>query len=74
MCEVGNLFNSGEWYCVWQHYSSKGVEAGDPLSSYLFLICAQGLSSLLHKAQDQKLLQGFVVVKNAPMVTHLFFF
>ena len=29
----------------------KGIRQGDPLSSYLFLLCAKGFSSVLAKAE-----------------------
>ena len=52
---------------------SKGLRQGDPLSPYLFLVCAMGLQGLLHKAEADGFLSGVSICKNGPRVSHLFF-
>lgn len=46
---------------------------GDPLSSYLFVICAQGFSHIFSKAVEQRLFNGVKVANSCPVVSHLFF-
>ena len=52
---------------------SRCLRQGNPLSPYLFLICAMGLQGLLHKAESDGLLRGVSICKNGPRVSHLFF-
>ena len=52
---------------------TKGLRQGDPLSPYLFLICAEGLSALIHEAAQNQLLNGISICRGCPIITHLFF-
>ena len=52
---------------------SCGLRQGDPLSQYLFLICAEGLSALLRKVERDSLIHGVSICRGGPRVSHLFF-
>lgn len=51
----------------------RGLNQGDPLSPYLFILCADGLSSLIHQAEARGDIHGTKVCKNAPIISHLLF-
>ena len=52
---------------------TRGLCQGDPLSPYLFLLCAEGFSSLLAKAQDGGRLHGVSICRRASCISHLLF-
>jgi hypothetical protein len=52
---------------------SRGIRQGDPISPYLFLLAAEGLSCLLKSKIESLSLSGIKVAPSAPMVTHLLF-
>ena len=52
---------------------TRGLRQGDPLSPYLFLLCAEGLTSLILHEEEQGNRQGVKVCHNAPSISHLLF-
>lgn len=52
---------------------TRGLCQGDPFSPYLFLLSADGFSSLINDAAKNKMLNGVSICRGCPMVTHLFF-
>jgi hypothetical protein len=52
---------------------TRGLRQGDPLSPYLFLICAEGLSSLLAHQEEFRGIEEIRVCRSAQSVSHLLF-
>lgn len=49
---------------------SRGLRHGDPLSPYLFLIVANGLSSMISEAISRKTLSGLRIRNRGPNLSH----
>ena len=50
-----------------------GLRQGDPLSSYLFILCMEVLSTNLIAAQAREDHSWYKIVRSAPSLSHLFF-
>lgn len=59
---------SGDWFTP-----SRGLRQGDPLSPYLFLICAEGFSLLIQEAKTKRMMMGAPIGRENFSVNHLFF-
>lgn len=51
----------------------RGLRQGDPLSSYLFMICMEGLSALIKSYERRGIIKGISVARGAPSVSHMVF-
>ncbi|XP_065634090.1 secreted RxLR effector protein 78-like [Quercus suber] len=52
---------------------TRGIRQGDPLSPYLFLLCAEGLSTLLRKVGEAGVLKEIKSSQHGVWVSHLLF-
>ncbi|KAF5454504.1 hypothetical protein F2P56_024162 [Juglans regia] len=52
---------------------SRGLRQGDPLSPYLFLLCTEGLVSLIKFAELRGDLSAVKICRGAPKISHLLF-
>ncbi|XP_042972916.1 uncharacterized protein LOC122304711 [Carya illinoinensis] len=50
-----------------------GIRQGDPLSPYLFILCAEGLSALITQAEHKGEIKGVAAARGGMRVGHLFF-
>lgn len=53
--------------------SSRGIRQGDPLSPYLFILCAEGLSQMIHHTTSINRLSGISFGPYCPIISHLLF-
>ena len=54
-------------------HPSRGIRQGDPLLPYLFLLCAEGFTALLNKAESEGRIKGISICRGPPKVTNLMF-
>lgn len=52
---------------------TRGMRKDDPLSPFLFLICGEGLSTLMRGVENEGRLKGVRASRAGPLITHLLF-
>lgn len=51
----------------------RGLRQGDPLSPYLFIICVEGLSSIIKHYERKNWIAGVKICRRAPVLSHMLF-
>lgn len=49
---------------------SRGLQKGDPISPFLFIIAVKALDQLIKAAMEYRSLQGIKLSQEAPLITH----
>ena len=52
---------------------TRGLCQGDPISPYLFPLCAEGLIVMLQRDEREGLISGISMCRGAPKISHLLF-
>lgn len=51
-------------------YPKRGIRQGNPISPYLFLLCAEGLSALMSDAKLHGRIKGVKIAPGCPSISH----
>lgn len=73
MCHYSSLQDRSFGERIWLIVQSRKIRQGDPLSSYLFLICMEGLKALIQDYERRRLITGIKIAMSDPVLSHMFF-
>lgn len=51
----------------------RGVRQGDPISPYIYIMCAEGFSAIIRRNEEVGLLHDCTIVRGAPTISQLLF-
>ncbi|KAL8146786.1 hypothetical protein AgCh_004504 [Apium graveolens] len=51
----------------------REIRQGDPISPYIYILCAEGLSTMLRRKEEEGHIHGISIARGAPKISHLLF-
>ena len=54
-------------------HPQRGIRQGDPISPYLYILCAEGLTGIIRRYEENGWIHGCKVARGAPSISHLLF-
>jgi hypothetical protein len=73
LCDHGELFRKIQWISIGSVSPTRGLRQGDPLSPFLFLLVADGLSALLQSEISNGGVSPIKLCRRARGISHLLF-
>lgn len=73
MCLDSQIFLYYQWGICGAVSPPRGLQQGDPLSPYLFILVVDAFSRMIHKQVEKGNLHGARVSRYGPVVSHLLF-
>ena len=73
LCQNSVIFSACKWGAKGFDSTFKGYSPRRPPTPFLFLLCMEGLNSLIVKAEREGLIHGFALNRGGPKLTHLLF-
>ena len=70
---LGIIENPSEWSIDRALPAVEATAAGDPLSPYSFLLCVEGFSAMLGRAEMEGKLRGIKICYGTPSASQLLF-
>lgn len=73
LCHHSHILCVSQWYTLWAFSRRERTWEGDPLSLYLFILCAKILSWNIQKLASQTFYHGIKIPPRNPEITHLMY-
>lgn len=74
MYPLGYIHSPFEWPDLWKKITPEsGIRQGDPLSLFLFILCAEALVHVMNRAELQGDITRMKLTKHWPSIQHLLF-
>lgn len=54
-------------------FPQRGISQGDPISPYLYIICIEGLTSVIRQCIQRNQIHGYRTSRGGPPISHLLF-